>query len=144
MHICRSAVIVAPIDRVWTTLRHFDGVVRWNPGVAEAAIEDGGRSDRAGCVRRLVLSDGGVIRETLLAISDVERFFSYDIVESPLPVTNYIATQRFMPITQTDQTFASWEVHFDVASEHAAAMARVIGVEIFEQGLDGMQRHFGG
>lgn len=143
MHLFKSAVIHAPVTEIWPVLRRFDGVVEWNPGVASAEIEGGKANDQVGCLRRLVLPDGGVIRETLLALDDRERSFTYDIVESPLPVWSYVATQRFVPVTMGDSTFASWEVRFDVAQEDAEAMAEVVGVGIFENGFAGMQEFFG-
>ena len=142
MHLFKSAVIDAPITAIWPVLRRFDGVVEWNPGVASAEIEGGKASDQVGCLRRLVLPDGGVIRETLLALNDRETSFTYDIVESPLPVWNYVATQRFQPVTMGEKTFTSWEVWFDVADENAQAMAELVGVGIFENGFAGMQKYF--
>ena len=68
MHIFRSAVIDAPVDAIWSVLRRFDAVDEWNPGVVLAEIEGGAPPDRVGCIRRLELPDGGVIRETLLAL----------------------------------------------------------------------------
>ncbi len=143
MFLFKSAVIDAPITAIWPVLRRFDGVVAWNPGVASAEIEDGGPSDRVGCIRRLVLLDGGVIRETLLALDDRGHSFTYDVVESPLPVWNYAATQRFVPVTMGERTFASWEVTFDVADSDAKAMVEVVGIGIFENGFKGMQGYFG-
>ena len=60
MRIFKSAVIDAPVEKVWTVLRCFDGVVKWNSGVVEARIENGEPNDRVGCIRRLVLPDGKV------------------------------------------------------------------------------------
>ena len=143
MRIFKSAVIDAPVETVWAVLRCFDGVVKWNPGVVEASIEEGEPNDRVGCIRRLVLPDGGVIRETLRALDDVSRSFTYDIIESPLPVRDYLATQRFHPVTLGGQTFATWEVDFETDPEHAVEMAELVGVGIFENGLKGMQDYFG-
>ena len=39
--VTRSAVIDAPIERVWDVLRDFNSHDRWHPAVAESAIENG-------------------------------------------------------------------------------------------------------
>ena len=142
MYLYKSTLIDAPVGEVWKLLRRFDGVPEWSPTVTEAIIEDGGPSDRVGCVRKLVLPDGSYFRETLLALSDADHTFSYDILESPLPVSNYVATQRFTPVTSTGQTFAAWAVNFDVKEEDAQDMRHVVGVEISEDGLASMKAYF--
>ena len=142
MHLFRSTVIDAPVAQVWATLRHFDGVVEWNPGVAAARMEEGAPSDRVGAIRHLTLPDGGIIRETLLALDDRRRSFTYDIIESPLPVRNYVATQAFHPITDGERTYATWEVTFDCDPADEAGLAEVIAVGIFEAGMAGMKQYF--
>ena len=47
-----------------------------------------------------------MLREQLLALSDPERTYTYNILISPMPVANYVATLRFTPITKLT-TFAS-------------------------------------
>ena len=144
MYLFKSAIIDAPVAKVWRVLRNFDSVPLWSPDIAEATIEHGRAADAVGCVRKLVLPDGSYFRETLLALSDADHSFSYDIVESPLPVSNYVATQRFTPVTTTGQTFTAWAVNFEVADEHAEEMREVVGVGIFENGFEGMKSYFEG
>lgn len=142
MYLFKSAIIDAPVAHVWRVLRNFDSVPLWSSDVTEAIIEDGGPADRVGCIRKLTLPDGRFFRETLVALSDADNSFSYDIVESPLPVSNYVATQRFTPVTTTGQTFTAWAVNFEVSDEDAAEMREVVGVAIFESGFNGMKDFF--
>ena len=143
MHLFKSAVIDAPVSAIWPVLRRFDSVAEWSSGVASAEMEGGDPCDRIGAIRKLVLPDGGVIRETLLALDDRRCSFTYDIIESPLPIWNYVASQHFHPVTMGNQTFATWEVRFAVEDEDAEAMAEVVGVGIFENGFRNMQDYFG-
>ena len=64
-----------------------------------AAIENGQPSDRVGCIRHFHLRDGGMIRERLLALSDYDYSCTYEILESPMGVSNYIATLKLTPVT---------------------------------------------
>ena len=66
----RSAVIDAPIDRVWAVLRDFNSHSAWHPAVGESQIENGEPADQVGCIRNFTLKDGNHIREQLLALSD--------------------------------------------------------------------------
>ena len=43
-------------------------------------------------MRRLSLAGGGTIVEKLVRLDDKERVYSYSIIDSPLPVVNYVST----------------------------------------------------
>ncbi|WP_282609322.1 SRPBCC family protein [Pelagibius sp. Alg239-R121] len=137
MQIFRSMIIEAPIEKVWAAVRAFDGVAAWNPGVTNARLESGAAT-ATGTIRSLQIADGTVFRETLLAHSDVETFYTYDILESPLPVTGYVSTHRFFPITHSDQTLGVWESRFECTPEDAAQMERVVGDVIYIGGMTGL------
>jgi len=130
MKVMRSVVIEAPIDKVWAAVRDFDGVVHWNPGVAAATLEQG-TSTQVGAVRKLEIVDGSVFRETLLAHSDLERSYTYDILESPLPCTNYIACHRFVEITDGDKTLGIWSGEFDCAEADVESLTEIVGDGIY-------------
>ena len=114
--VVKSTIIDAPVDRVWAVLRDFNGHDRWHPAVAASAIERGAPSDKVGCVRRFRLKDGAELREQLLTLSDLEQTFSYCLLDTPIPLFNYVAHVRLMPVTDGDRTF--WEL--GVALHHAA------------------------
>ena len=137
MRVFRSAVIGAPIDRVWAAVRAFDGVADWNPGVTGARLETGSPTG-VGAIRHLDIIDGTVFRETLLAHSDLEHFYTYDILESPLPCSNYVSTHRFIPITRGDRTLGIWESRFDCAVDQEATLEHVVGDQIYVGGMLGL------
>lgn len=117
-----SSIIEAPVEDVWAIARDFTG--HWHrSAIANSSIEDGRPSDRVGCVRAFDLANGGgSLRELLVGLSDERHEFSYRILESPLPVSDYLATVRFTPVTVvkhpgTGATFGEWSVDFRVAPE---------------------------
>ena len=142
MHVFRSRIIDAPVDRVWASIRAFDGVAEWNPGV-EAAVMTSGDATSVGGVRHLTIPGGDFV-ETLLAHSDLETFYTYRIDESPLPVTGYVATHRLRPVTGGEATYSSWEAWFDCAAEVADEMATLVGDAIFVNGMAGLAAHVDG
>ncbi len=137
MHVFRSMILEAPIASVWRMVRAFDGVQLWNPAVTSARIETGSAT-APGSIRHLDIVDGTAFRETLLELSDLEHFYTYDILESPLPVHGYISTHRFVPVTASNQTLGIWESHFDCEPSDAAEMERIVGDDIYIGGMVGL------
>ena len=130
MKVMRSVVIDAPIDRVWATVRRFDGVANWNPRVTNATLESGLPTE-VGAVRKLDIVDGSVFRETLLAHSDLEHFYTYDIIDSPLPCRNYVSCHRFIEITEGQRTLGVWQGEFDCDAADAADLETIVGNTIY-------------
>ena len=116
-----SAVIDAPVDQVWAVMRDFNGLPDWHPRFSRSHIEDGLPSDTIGCIRNFDIADGGgTIREKLLMLSDKEYSFEYCILDSPLPVENYIAKLTLIPVTVGNKTLGVWTAEFDMADDTEA------------------------
>ncbi len=143
MKVYRSMILNASVEKVWAAVRAFDGVVNWNPGVAAAHMESG-HACETGSIRHLGIVDGSVFRETLLAHSDLEHFYTYDILESPLPVEDYVSTHRFLPITHSAQTLGIWESTFSCAQDQAEAMEKIVGDDIYIGGMQGLNDYLKG
>src|SRR6266403_838264 len=93
IRVTRSAVIDAPIERVWAVLRDFNSHTAWHPVVAESEIEGGERADQIGCVRRFTLRDGNRVREQLLALSDRDHISTYCILDASVPHRRYVGAR---------------------------------------------------
>ena len=137
----KSTIIDAPVDRVWAIVRDFNGFDRWLPAVRTSAIERHLPSDLIGCVRRLQLADGAEVREQLLALSDLEMAFSYCLLDTPIPLFNYVAHVRLMPVTDGDRTFWGWESRFTTRPGEEAQMTEMVGEQIYQAGFDAIRRH---
>ena len=143
VHVVRSTILDAPIDRAWEVLRDFNGHDRWHPAVAQSQIERGRSPDTVGCVRRFTLEDGGELREQLLTLSDLEMAFSYCLLETPIPLFNYVAHVRLMPVTDGDRTFWQWESRFSTRRGEDGAMSDLVGTQIYQAGFDAIRQHLG-
>lgn len=135
VHVRVSTIVDAPTDAVWSVLRDFNGHDRWHPAIATSAIERGETSDRIGCVRRFKLQDGSELRERLLTLSDLEQTFSYCLLDTPVPLFNYVAHVRLIPVTDGDRTFWEWESRFDTRAGEETSMARLVREEIYGAGF---------
>ena len=138
-----SRVIDASADNVWARIRDFNGLPLWHPGITDSRIENAEPSDRVGCIRHFHLRDGGMIREKLLALSDYDYSCSYEILESPMGVTNYVATLKLTPVTDGARCFAEWSAEFECAPGREPELSASIGGGVFQGGFDALKRHFG-
>jgi NADPH:quinone reductase-like Zn-dependent oxidoreductase len=134
----RSAVIDAPIDRVWAVLRDFNSHSAWHPAVGPSTIERDEASDQVGCVREFTLKDGNQIREQLLALSDRDHVSSYCILDATLPMRNYVATVQLKRVTDGDRTFWHWESTFDVPRGREREFEELVGGQVYEAGFTGL------
>ncbi|WP_022728898.1 SRPBCC family protein [Fodinicurvata sediminis] len=139
-----SSVIDAPAERVWSVIRDFNGLPNWHPAIAESRIEQNHPSDKIGCVRNFSLKDGGKIRECLLALSDFDLSCTYSILESPMGVTDYVASLKLTPVTDGDRSFAEWSAEFDCPPERERELADLVGQGVFQGGFDALKERFGG
>ena len=139
-----SSVIGAPADRVWDRIRDFNGLPRWHPAIRDSRIEDALPADKVGCIRNFNLQNGDNIREQLLGLSDFDMFCTYSILESPMPLEDYVATIRLTPVTEGDRTFIEWSAEFSCDPSDEDDLVTGIGGDVFQTGFDSLKRHFGG
>ncbi|MEL6774438.1 MAG: SRPBCC family protein [Pseudomonadota bacterium] len=135
-----SSVIDAPAARVWDRVRDFNGLPRWHPLVRDSRIENSEPSDKIGCVRDFHLQNGDRIRERLLGLSDYDYFCTYSILESPMPLTDYVATLRLTPVTDGDRSFAEWTAEFECEEAEAEGLVTGIGTDVFLAGFSALKR----
>ncbi|HZN51509.1 MAG TPA: SRPBCC family protein, partial [Methylomirabilota bacterium] len=139
----RSAVIDAPIERVWAVLRDFNSHSAWHPAVGPSTIERGEPADQVGCVRDFTLKDGNQIREQLLALSDRDHVSTYCILDATLPMRNYVATVQLKRVTDGDRTFWHWESTFDVPRGREREFEQLVGGQVYEAGFTGLAAFLG-
>ena len=84
--------IDAPPAKVWAIVGNF-GDLSWLPGIAKTESTGGNTPDQT--KRKLTLSNGGVIEETLTKYDDAGQSLAYRINQvdvKVLPVNNYSST----------------------------------------------------
>ena len=138
--VTRSAVIDAPIERVWAVLRDFNSHAAWHPIIAESAIENGESVDQVGCVRNFTLKDGNQVREQLLALSDDDHISTYCILDATIPLRRYVATVQLKRVTDGNRTFAEWWAEFDCAPERERDLAQSIGQGVFQAAFNSLKQ----
>lgn len=143
VRVVKSTVLPAPVEAVWEVLRDFNGHDRWHPIVKDSVIERGQTSDRVGCVRRFHLRDGSELREQLLTLSDADMAFSYCLLDTPVPLLNYVAHVRLAPVTDVDATFWHWESRFDTPAGREKELRQMVAENVYQSGMDAVRAHMG-
>jgi len=138
--VVRSTIINAPVDALWAVLRDFNGHDQYHPIVATSAIERGYPSDKIGCVRRFTLEDGSELREQLLSLSDLEMTYSYCLLDTPIPLFNYVAHIRLLPVTDGNRSFWHWESRFTTPPGREAELAAKVGNDVYSAGMEAVRR----
>jgi len=141
IRVTRSAVIDAPIERLWAVLRDFNSHWAWHPAVGESSIENDEPPDQVGCVRNFFLKDGNHIREQLLALSDRDHISTYCILEATLPMKRYVATVQLKPVTDGNRTFWHWQSTFEAPRGREREFADLVGKGVYEGGFEGLRAY---
>jgi hypothetical protein len=144
IEVYRSAVIAAPVRRVWALVRDFDAMPAWNAAIRSSVIENG-PADRIGCRRVLTFDDGSVWIHELTGLCDNEMTIAYAIGGTPpgtrTPMRDYRAVIHLEPVIDGDQCFMAWRATLETDHEEAV---RARAQAVFQAGFDGLKRYFGG
>lgn len=122
----------AGADTVWAGIGGFDAIADWHPEVVSAELaEIEGETHR-----HLRMTDESLILERL--VEKGPRHYTYEIVDSPLPLIGHRATLSCVP--EEDDCHVFWSVVFEPTD--AAADDIVEG--FCRSGLETLPRRFGG
>lgn len=141
MRVFASIVIDAPADKVWSVLRNFIGLTAWSQAVTAAYVTNDKAPDQVGAIRHLEIVDGSVFLETLVSLSDEAMTLKYDIVEGPIPVTDYVATMQVFQVTEGDMSYVTWGAEFGTPDDQVDLMREVVGGQICADGLKALKTY---
>jgi len=129
----RKVEVDGEIAKVWSQVGGWCAIGTWHPVIAKCEeSEAGGKKQRT-----LTTKDGGVIKETM--ISSTPTSYTYQIDESPLPVSNYQATFSVVPDDDDkEEVNVVWSAKFDPKGPEADAKKTMDGV--FKAGLDNIKK----
>ena len=125
----------ASVDQVWGIVGQFNGLPEWHPMIVKSTLDDGGKR------RTLSLPDGSKIVEDLRESDDGSHTMTYAIVDSPLPVTDYVSTIRVFPAQDGVGCTVEWSSSFDPTGDENAAVTAIN--QVFQAGLDNLTKMFG-
>lgn len=140
INVVMSVQVTGQVSDVWNTVRAFDRLQDWHPAVQSTTMT--GAPDQEGSVRVLHLNGGGEIEERLMYLNDSSRTLIYEILESPLPISNY---SSYLSATDAGggKTVVIWGSTFDAKGVPNAKAKEVIE-GIYQAGFDKLKQMFGG
>ena len=140
----KSITIKADPAKVWALVKDFGNMQKWHPAVASTKLEKKG----ADTFRTLTLKDGGNIVEKFRSADDADMKLKYEIVTSPLPLTDYNAFIVVSKGEKAGETNVRWVGRFyrlyklnppiPAGQDDESALNAING--IFDAGLAGLQK----
>jgi hypothetical protein len=128
LEVTQSVEVSAPPEKVWETIGGFCSIAEWHPMIA-ACVD----SEQNGvAIRTLTTTDGGVLVERRVQYSEEGMSYSYEILESPLPVADYEATLAVMD--GPEGSMVTWSGEFDAKDASDATALETID-DIYGAGL---------
>jgi len=121
----------AKADTVWAEIGDFGAIAEWHPDVVSAEIVE----IEGDTYRHLRLAEGVLALERLVKTG--ERFYTSEIVESPLPMENHRATLSCVPEKEGCRVF--WSAVFDPLDP----IVDEIIEGFFETGLEALRQRYG-
>ena len=82
--------LAAAADEVWNRIGGFSTIHEWHPAIEHLEAEGTG----VGSTRNLTIAGGISVVERLVAEDGADRTYTYEMLEAPLPVKDYVATIR--------------------------------------------------
>ncbi|MEO8038923.1 MAG: SRPBCC family protein [Betaproteobacteria bacterium] len=100
-----TVTVNAPAERAWETINHWDALQSWCPAFEKTEIVSGGTA--VGSIRAITLDKGPTFTEELLAVDPDARTMQYKIVDSPLPIVEYVSGMRVVSLGK-DESAIIW------------------------------------
>lgn len=121
-------VTASPAD-AWAAIVDFCSIPDWHPVIAECEqFDQDGKT-----MRRLVTGDGGELLEELNEMDEGAMSFTYSIIESPLPIADYVST---MTVSEGgDGATISWSSTYNAAGVSDEEALEIM-TGIYRAGLD--------
>ena len=132
----RTVSLPAHADEVWSLVGDYNGLPQWLPGIEKSELE------QDGAIRRLTLAEGaGEVVEVLEEHDPGGRTYTYRIIESGLPIKDYVSTMTVHE--QGGSSELEWSATFEsvgVSDEEASAIIE----GIYDAGIGGLKERFRG
>jgi mxaD protein len=149
LKVVKTVNIQAPVDKVWNAIKDFDSLNKWHPGFAKDEIVKGG-DNKPGTERKLTVKDGPSFTEELLAFDEATHSYRYRIIESPLPLRDYVSHISVKPDGKGGSK-VTWSGTFKRKStsetppeaENDDAAVKLI-TTVYEAGLANLKKMLGG
>ena len=126
-----STHLHATPDEVWSKIGDPGAISAWHPAIAASPLD--------GEHRMCTLADGAQIAEQIDEVDDDNRSYTYRIIESPLPLEDYISTIQVLPADGGASLV--WTSSFEVSDGPPEDMVAVIQ-SVYDAGISALRESF--
>ncbi len=133
-----STPVAMNADALWQAIGSFAAIGQWHP-MMEQVDSDG---EQKGSLRTLRLIGGAKLVERLEEVSPTERLYRYSIIESPLPISDYVSEIRVRDNGDGTST-VEWSSDFKVNTSTGETDVVKTVQEVYQAGLDNVTRMYG-
>lgn len=139
-----SGIIDAEADAVWAVLRDFTSAPKWSKEVTVCIMENGASPSQVGGVRRMTFDFGAVALERLVALSDRERFFEYELLPpEELPFRGYLGKMQVVPLSSSGKSVVQWSSSFTVEDADPVEAGHHLS-QAYRSSLEGLRNYLAG
>ncbi|QXW00556.1 MULTISPECIES: SRPBCC family protein [Rhodococcus] len=138
----RTTTLPVEPDQIWSVIKGFDELASWHPRVPPSEMEESADPTTPGAVRRFIVDGNVVAREELIEHDNSGRTYSYEVLDQPLPVKNYIARIEVVPTP--DGSEVRWTATYDGGDEIIPVVENAFGDNVYLVGLDALRDRFDG
>jgi len=132
LEVSQSVEVQAPPEQVWDLIGGFCSIAKWHPVVKQCTESQ----QNGAAMRKLTTVDGAVIVEKRVQYSDEGMSYTYVIVDSPLPVSDYTSTIAVMGMGEG--SMITWSGDFAAKGASDAKAVEVI-TGIYQAGLNALK-----
>jgi len=116
--------------QAWALIGDFCGIKAWHPAIASCELSEKG-GDK---IRTLTTKDGAKFVEKLVKWDDKGTSYTYAILESPLPIENYVSTIKVEEDDEPGKVAITWSSTFDPKGVPAQTARKAVA-DIYLAGL---------
>jgi Polyketide cyclase / dehydrase and lipid transport len=130
-----SVELAVTADQVWKLIGGFGSLPDWLPYIPKSELAEGGRT------RHLANPNGSTIIERLMAFDEKGRSYTYHILQSPFPVTDYYSTLKVTSAEGGKSSRVEWSGEFTPKGVSDQEASRIFQT-IYGDGLKALARNF--
>jgi mxaD protein len=132
-----STAVAMNADQLWQAVGAFAAIGKWHPMMEKVDSE----GENKGSLRTLQLIGGAKLVERLEEISPTERLYRYSLLESPLPISDYVSEIRVKDNGDGTST-VEWSGDFNVKTGNETDVVKTVQ-EVYKAGLDNITKLYG-
>lgn len=131
-HIHEEIEIHAAPGEIWAVAGHPGRIADWLPVLTSSHAE--------GSARECTMVNGAELKERILEHSDEQRFYSYEILEAPMPVRSY--RSRLSVHGHDGDSHVQWHAEFEPEDAEQEAELVEMFTQTYRDGLESLRERF--